>query len=66
MKKITFQFVQIRDQKVPFTFSWIHKILTSVCFTMFRLEQPEIKISKSFEIKHNMCMSVGTKTDTQN
>ena len=33
---------------------------------MYRLEQPEIKISKSFLLKHNMCMSVGTQTDTQN
>ena len=34
-----------------FFFSWTHKILTSVCFTMFRLEQPEIKISKNFQIE---------------
>ena len=33
---------------------------------MFRLEQPEIKISKNFQIKTNMSMSVSTQTDTQN
>ena len=43
--------MQIRDKKVPFSFSWIHKVLSSICFTMFRLEQPDIKISKSFQIK---------------
>ena len=34
-----------------FFFHKFIKLLTSVCFTMFRLEQPEIKISKSFQIK---------------
>ena len=50
-KKLTFLLVQIWDQKVPFSFSWIYRILTSVCFTLFRLEQPDIKISKHFQIK---------------
>ena len=31
-------------QKIPFSFSRIHKILTSVSSTMFHLEQPEITI----------------------
>ena len=43
--------MQIHDQNVPFSFSTIHKILTLVCFTMFHVEQTEIKISKSFQIK---------------
>ena len=42
--------MQIRDHTVPFSFSWIHKMLTSVCFTMFRLEQPVIKV-KTFQTK---------------
>ena len=53
-------------QKVPFSFLWIKEILTSVYFTTFCLEQPEIKISKSFQINIPNVMSIGSQTDTQN
>ena len=60
MKKTYLLTCSNSGQRIALFFFVNTKILMSVCFTMFHLVQPRIKISNSFQIKTQYCMPVGT------